>query len=378
MTTSFVIGPQPRLDTAFVPTDVLCSRAEMNTGNLVQAYAICRHLPDHTRVMDIGTLPEHMNSAGQIGVIQATSELTADFDPSAQAERFDRLEIKLVAIGMDVQSASKQTMPDLHPSAIEWVRHIVERAPSAAPNLAVRGNSTVQMLEHYGFTGNAEVVGCPSLFLNPNPHLGREIAKNLRVPRRIAVAAGHQDWQHLAHIEATLARLVTETDGSYIGQHGAEMMALTRGEAKDLDLDDLMRCRDYVCPDMDIDDFARWSRAHGNVFFNVSSWIEHCRRFDIVVGTRIRGTAIALQAGVPALCIAHDSRTLELCRTMKMPCVMADDLADGIRRDELLALANFDATEFDENRRMLCRRYTTFLKNNMLRPANWLEDLGNS
>ena len=90
----------------------------MNTGNLVQAYAICRHLPDHTRVMNTGTLPGHMNSAGQIGVIQATSELTGDFDPSAQVERFDRLAIKLVAIGLDAQSASGQTMPDLHPSAI--------------------------------------------------------------------------------------------------------------------------------------------------------------------------------------------------------------------------------------------------------------------
>ena len=129
---------------------------------------------------------------------------------------------------------------------------------------------------------------------------------------------------------------------------------------------------------MDLDDFARWSRAYGNVFFNVSNWIEHCRRFDFVVGTRIHGTAIALQAGVPALCIVHDSRTLELCQTMKVPYVMADELADGIRRDELLALSHFDAVEFDENRRMLCRRYTTFLKNNMLRPANWLEDLGNS
>ena len=378
MKKSFVIGLRPRLDAAFVPTDVLGSRAGLNTGNLVYAYAICSHLPDHARVMDIGAFPEHMNRVGQIGVIQAANQLGAHFDPRTQADRFGRLEIKLVAIGLGAQSESEDTIPDLHPSAIEWVRRIVERAPSTAPNLAVRGEFTVKVLEHYGFTGNAEVVGCPSLFLNPNPHLGREIATKLRAPHRIAVAAGHQSWHHLAHIEAALGRLVTETDGSYIGQHGVEMIALTRGEAEQLSPEDLKRCRDYVCPGMDLDDFARWSRAYGNVFFNVSSWIEHCRRFDFVVGTRIHGTAIALQAGVPALCIVHDSRTLELCRTMKVPYVMADELPDDIRRDELLAIAHFDPVEFDENRQMLCRRYTTFLKNNMLRPANWLEDLGSS
>ena len=378
MKTSFVIGLQPRLDAAFVPTDVLYSRTGANTGNLVYAYAICNHLPDHARVMNIGTVPEYMNRAGQIGVIQAANQLGAHFDASTQADRFDRLEIKLVAIGLGAQSTSEDTMPALRPSTTEWVRRIVERAPGAVPNLAVRGDFTVKVLEHYGFTGVAEVLGCPSLFLNPNPHLGREIAKNIRIPRRIAVAAGHQNWRHLAHIEAALGRLVTQTDGSYIGQHGFEMIALTRGEAERLPPKELMRCRDYVCPDMELDDFTRWSRAYGNVFFNVSNWIEHCRRFDFVVGTRIHGTAIALQAGVPALCIVHDARTLELCRTMKVPYVLAGELAGGIQLDDLLALAHFDPFEFDENRRLLCRRYTTFLKNNMLRPANWLEDLGNS
>ena len=371
----FVIGLRPRVDTAFVPTGVLCSSAGMNTGNLVYAYAICSHLPDHAEVVDIGMPPEQMNEVGQIGVIQSANQLGDHFDPRVSERQFDRLEVNLVAIGLGAQSVSEDAIPYLRPSALEWLRRTVERAPGAGPNLAVRGEYTVKVLEHYGFSGAAEVIGCPSLFLNPNPNLGREIARNTRAPRRIAVAAGHQDWTHLAHIEAALARLVTETNGSYIGQHSTSMIALTRGEAERMLPEDLMRCRDYVCPGMDLDDFARWSRVYGNVFFNVSSWIEHCRQFDFVVGMRIHGTAIALQAGVPALCIVHDSRTLELCRTMKVPYVKADDLTDGIHRDQLLTLANFDAAEFDENRQALCRRYTTFLKNNMLRPANWLADI---
>lgn len=376
--TSFVIGLRPRLDTAFLSTEKLSTMAGENTGNLVYAHAICKQLPDHARVLDIGAPPEQMNRAGHTGVIQGANQLGTHFSHHRQADRFSQLDINLVAIGLGAQSVSQDVLPELPSSAVEWVRRIVERAPSAGPNIAVRGEFTVKVLERYGLADRAEVVGCPSLFLSPDPRLGQEIARNQRAPRRVAVAAGHASWHHLAPIEASLARLVTQTGGSYIGQHDVSMIALTRGDAAQMALDDLRRCRDYICPNMPLSDFISWSRTYGNVFFDVSAWIEHCRRFDFVVGTRIHGIVVALQAGVPALCIAHDSRTLELCRTMKVPHVRAEDVNDGIACDDLHALADFDPDEFDENRRNLCRRYTAFLRNNSLNPATWLEKLGNA
>ena len=350
----------------------------MNTGNIVYAHAICSHLPDHARVLDIGAPPELMNRHGEIGVIQAANQLGAHFDHHNQADRIGELDIGVVAVGLGAQSDSDATVPDLPPSAIEWVRRIVERSPSNSPNLGVRGEFTVKVLEAYGFGGKAEIIGCPSLFINPDPNLGQQVARNLCEPRRVAVAAGHESWQHLGRIEASLAHILTHTHGAYIGQHGLAMMMLTRGEAEQIDRDQLSLCRDYICPNMQLDDFTRWCCTYGNVFFDVSSWIEYCRRFDFVVGTRIHGVAIALQAGVPALCIAHDSRTLELCRTMKVPYVKAEDVIDGVKIDQLLDLADFDALEFDVNRRMLCRRYVKFLRDNLLRPADWLEKLGSA
>ena len=336
------------------------------------------HLPDHKQVVDIGVSPERMNGAGDIGVIQAANQLGAHFDSPRLVDRLSQLDIKLVVIGLGAQSVSKEVFPELSPSTVDWVRQIAARAPGASPNIAVRGQFTVKVLDRYGLADSAEVVGCPSLFLNPCPRLGRQIAKNRRPPRRVAVAAGHEDWRELARIEASLTRLVTRTNGAYVGQHDIKMMTLTRGEAASLPADDLARCRDYACPQMNLDDFIQWSRTYGVVFFDVSNWIEYCRKFDFVVGTRIHGTAIALQAGVPALCIVHDSRTHELCQTMKIPFVQAADVADGIALGDLLSLADFDPDEFDENRQTLCRRYTSFLRNNSLRPAKWLDELAGS
>ena len=373
-----VIGLRPRLDAAFAPTEALATKAGLNTGNIVYAHAICSHIPDHVAVLDIGAPPAQINRTGDIGVVQAANQLGAHFTHDTHAERMAQLDIDVVAIGLGAQSEDDATVPDLPTSVVEWVRRIVERAPSKTPNLGVRGEFTVQVLEAYGFDGCAEVVGCPSLFLNPDPNLGRQIAQNIREPRRVAVAAGNENSPRLSRIEASLAGLVTATNGAYIGQHGLTMMKLTRGEAEQIGGEDLSRLRDYICPGMSLVQFAHWSQIYGNVFFDVSNWIEYCRRFDIVVGTRIHGTAIALQAGVPALCIAHDSRTLELCRTMKVPYVQSNDVADGVELDQLLRLVDFDPLEFDKNRRSLCQRYVQFLKNNLLRPAGWLEELGST
>ena len=41
------------------------------------------------------------------------------------------------------------------------------------------------------------------------------------------------------------------------------------------------------------------------------TWLEYLRDFDFATGTRLHGNVAALLAGVPAVLLAHDSRTLE-------------------------------------------------------------------
>ena len=372
---AFVIGLKPAHDTLAFATDALGRRVGGNTGNLVYAHAICSHFAGHPQVLDVGAAPARMNRAGRIGVIQGANQLGAHFDFPQWANRFEELTIGLVIVGLGAQSDLAGIVPEVPPSALQWVRAIVERAPGDAPNLGVRGEFTKEVLSHYGLGDRVEVIGCPSLFISPDPHLGRKIAANLRVPRRVAVVAGHEGWRRLAGIEASLARLVAETGGSYIGQHGLNMMKLTRGEAAELTEEDLEAICQYVCPEMSLGELIRWGRVHGNVFFNVSDWMAHCTEYDFVVGTRIHGTMVALQAGVPALCIVHDSRTLELCQTMHVPHVVSESVPVGLGREDLLSLFVFDAEAFDENRRRLCGVYVEFLERNGLKPVSWLREL---
>ena len=370
---AFVIGmrPQPSLD---LPTEELCRVSGQNVGNLVYAYAISSHL-ESPRVLKFRSPTDRINAAGQIGVIQGANQLGAHF--SAGAERARRMRdwtVKLVVLGLGAQSDLACSIPSN--LDVQWIQSIVEHAPAKGPNLGVRGRFTQDVLHHYGLGGHAEIIGCPSLFINPAPDLGQRIASRFAEGvRRFAVVAGHESWTHLAEIEASLARLVTETGGSYICQHGPTLMKVLRDEAHDIAEADLDILCKHVRPGESLGAAIRWIQRHGRVFFDVPQWIEYCRQVDFVVGTRIHGTVVALQAGVPALCIVHDSRTLELCRTMSVPHVPAAAVPPGVTLEWLTTHSEFDGVAFDSNRRRLCRRYVNFLQRNQLQPVHWLADL---
>ena len=364
---------QPQLSRE-LPTEELCRLSGQNTGNLVYAHAISSHL-GNPEVLRFRSPASRINAAGRVGVIQGANQLGAHFLAGAErARRIKDWTVELVILGLGAQSDLAGSMPRI--PDLQWIHEIVARAPSGSPNLGVRGRFTLDVLRHHGLGDHAQIIGCPSLFINPDPHLGRRIASRMqRDPRRIAVVAGHESWAHLAEIEASLARLVSATRGSYIVQHGLAMMKLIRGEARDLDGKELVVLRNHVCPDLSIAAFVRWAKVHGRCFFDVRDWIEHCKRFDLVVGTRIHGVVAALQAGVPALCIVHDSRTLELCQTMKVPHILANAVPQGFDRKSLRSLCAFDPVVFDHNRRRLCSHYIAFMERNRLSPPAWLAGL---
>ena len=65
-------------------------------------------------------------------------------------------------------------------------------------------------------------------------------------------------------------------------------------------------------------------RSHGKVFLNYPDWIAFMKTRTLCFGTRIHGTVASLLAGTPAMLVCHDSRTLEMARSMSIPMVSLD------------------------------------------------------
>lgn len=369
----FMVGIPRRVEAAFRSTRELYRAVGHNCGNLAFVHAIDAHLGGNIPRSDWDQVSTLINDGGELAVFAAANQLGRHYDATGAARYFDKISVPIVVIGLGAQIGIRSRNPRIPKSTIRWVRWLADRGPRGKPNIGVRGPFTLEVLRKFGLDGHATIIGCPSLFINPEPALGSQIIRRLRPPGRVAVVAGHQHWRHLHRLEASLGRMVAQTNGCYIGQGAYDMMELTRGRANQMDEASLRQCRDYVCPNMELQDFVDWSTKYSSIFFDIDNWIEHLKRFDFVIGTRIHGTVLGLQAGVPSMCIVHDIRTLELCQTLMVPHVLADDVRDGIGQDELLSYFKFDPHEFDRNRRMLCRAYLDFLKYNQLTPAKWVE-----
>lgn len=376
---SFMFGMRPSVDDSpFLSSDVLHDLVGGNSGNLAFHFAISKQIENIFCSLPWSSSLDEINKMAGVGVLPCANQLGPHADYGRMGEKLEGVSANLVAIGLGAQAGTDGKIPEVPEGTLRWVKAISDKSVSDAPNITVRGPFTLEVLKHYGLADKAIVMGCPTLFINPTNTLGDQIFKRFDHPRRIAVASGHYKWTHLSKLEASLANLVTTTNGVYISQSPLEMLKLSRNEDASLSQEDLDECRRYACPHMNLTEFSSWVKHFARVFYNIPAWMEYLRNFDFVVGTRIHGIMMAIQAGIPALCIVHDSRTLELCETMMIPHVHASKVINGFHRDDIEKYFVFDAAAFDENRSILANRYYKFLLSNNLKPSERLTSLVSS
>lgn len=346
-----------------------------NTGNLAFTYAV-RQLIMGTH-FPTSTDPSLIEKAGGVAVFPAANMIGAHVDQKNRSVQLAKLsKTRFVALGLGAQSDLENTIPELPQGTIEWLKEIKRLSPSSAPNIGVRGKFTKSVLDHYGFGDRATVLGCPSLFINPNPNVGKLIERRVGRLKRVAVVAG-QSIPEFGNLERSLINIVTETIGAYIVQHPQDKLLLARGELGSLSKESILKVKKELLPDSSLESFLDWMQAFSISFYNINAWMEYYRNFDLVIGMRIHGVAIALQAGIPGICIVIDSRTLELCEIMKIPYIDARDYTCGLSLKDLQDLVQFDGAAYDRNRAALGQKHISFFKENGLVAPPYLERIAN-
>lgn len=333
-----------------------------NTGNLAFVNAIDLHLRRKATVVSWGTPGPQLRASADLIVIACANQLGPHIDLGKQAENLEAAGLPIVAIGLGAQSDSLDK-PAVIPAGTErWLRVIANSAPSAAPNIGLRGAYTHAQLERIGLGDHAVVTGCPSNFTNLEADFASQIAaRSKEMPRRIASAAGQPHWPKLARLERSILDLVDATDGSCIIQHNKLMIHLGLAEFSKISDKDFTFLKAYFRPDLGDDEFAIWCRRNMLCFGNAPSWMKWLQRHDFVVGPRFHGIMLAIQAGVPAGCFGHDSRTMEMCQTTGIPVVEAHSVSLPLKLDDLPRLFPFDAAAYTKKRAELARAYLSIL-----------------
>lgn len=328
-----------------------------NTGNLAFMFAAASHAVN-ARFLPFNASAEEVRRQGDIIILPLANQLGRHTDLGSAADRLIEFNLPVLGLGLGAQADSRDADITLTPGTEKWLRVIASLAPTGAPNLGVRGEYTKTQIARFGLGDSALVTGCPSNFINTNADIALSIAEGFRrKPRHVAVAAGIPFIPALAGLERDLADMVTLTGGAYIVQHGLQMLQLARGEFDSMPDEVLETCRAYIAPAQSKTEFTTWCRRHAYGFYDVRAWMDFVRRFDFVVGTRFHGAMLALQAGVPAACIAHDSRTQEMCETMGVPVRHHSEIRGGLTLNNLLDYFSFDAEAYIARRRQLCERY---------------------
>lgn len=340
-------------------SDTLMEQSGHNIGNFAFWYAVDKLVAGNKVRLPFGCKAE--DYAGKIDrfIIPAANFLSSEIHFGWLADFIEALDVPCAILGLGAQSETDQSMPALSEGTLRFLRAVAARTPF----LGVRGEYTKSVCEHYGVK-NVEVLGCPSLLISANRRLGEVVeAKWAARQRRVAVHAAYIKG-NTRNVERRLFEFMDIYPGSaYILQRPVEFLKLLFNETlNESDVEQLKMAAPFLAPDLSYEQFLAKLGQYSHVPYSVESWIAYLRHFSHAVGTRIHGTLLSLAAEVPAVCVHHDTRTVELCDTMMVPSIGVYEFrTDRNTIRELFAHVKMDGKAFDANRARLAGRNRALL-----------------
>lgn len=334
-----------------------------NSGNLAFYESLRSYLTSFT-----DALFDHPGDQNSVGIIPCSNFIGSHANNKSRAKFCKNYKGNLVAIGLGAQADLGEGQVDLGAGTETFLKELTSKAHDG-PNITVRGHHTKKILDELGYGNFAEVLGCPSLFLNPDRNLGKQLAKNSKGSfTKFAASAGSPlNESKYQSLEIKLAQMVSQKKGAYVVQHPLHFVQLARGDLESNRLSLFKKYNQVLCPDLNAAQFRKWCKRNLQCFFNLDAWINFLQSYDVMVGTRIHGTMLALQAGTPAVCIVHDSRTEELCQIMHIPYIYLADLDfNSIEEAVVEKVQSYDWQAFDDNREVLRHRFGEFLTRNKI------------
>lgn len=208
-------------------------------------------------------------------------------------------------------------------SVKRFAKAVLERSAS----IGVRGELTASYLNELGFA-DTDIIGCPSMFLYGDTFPTIREARPLDATSRIALnlSAEALPVGDVSGLAAEAHRRFPQV--TYFAQNISDAQALFWGDTSA----EAGRVDDFplrLSHPLFVEDKV-------TVPLDPKVWIEELAGYDFAHGTRIHGNVAALLAGTPSVVVAHDSRTLELCRYFDIPFRMLSDLPGDVDPQEFV------------------------------------------
>jgi hypothetical protein len=322
----FLLGATPSLS-AEAGEDPISKLAKTggNTGNQLIARGLLDRIVYEDISWDHSIDPRKVHERFDMIIVAAANFLFPKFDLGGMAHYIERADLPVAIVGLGAQSNNYDPNISLMPGTERFVKVIAERAVS----IGVRGPYTQEVLAVRG-VHNVTVTGCPSYYMG-GPDGMNVPRRPFEQVKRLSINASRDVIVHSFDKERML-RLVREIystgiawKADFIAQSEPAEIRLGDRQSRNVEesLRELSTFLMGMAPEADI---RKWATDHVRVFFDVDDWLDTVQNYDFVIGSRFHGCMIALQRGVPALVICHDTRTEDMCRFLGMPFVSIVDL----------------------------------------------------
>lgn len=343
--------------------------AGQNTGNLLFSTAVWRQLDADKKRVGFKIDPDRINETADALVIPAANWINPRTDLGVVADAVEKLTIPVVIIGLGAQSARidddpRVAMPD---GTLRLLKAISERSNA----LSVRGGFTKKVLAEYGIN-NVVVTGCPSLYADfgptrkPQPKTAFDLEKCLLHATRYSIKNPDFLQQKNTPTNLNIFRFAYKNRIDLLYQSEPEELAALFGYGDRYDMSDTHKENlAKVYGASGFADALAYIQRHGRAYAGMQVWSKAMRNYQFVIGTRLHGTIMALNSGVPATLITHDSRTREIADFAAIPAISADDFKVNAHQISN-AYEKFNFSSYKEQRKTNHDIYRKFLLDNGL------------
>ncbi|GAA0576298.1 polysaccharide pyruvyl transferase family protein [Craurococcus roseus] len=354
-----------------INSDALMRQTGLNIGNLAFWYGARLLFDAELHLVGWHTKPNQVPADVSALVIPAANFINESADLSQLAELVRGLDRPVFLLGIGAQAESEDRPPQVKQGVIDFLKEVSARTPT----ICVRGEFTARVCEQLGIT-RTTVLGCPSILINPRHDLGRELARRISALSAGPLAIHASCVKHsLQSVERELVRLARLNPGSsYVVQRPVEFIKAALGEPlNDEENRYLAQCTKFMGFGADQEAFTNFLSTHLYAPDSVDGWLQYLRRFSASVNTRIHGTVMSVTAGLPGLCITHDTRTRELAQQLRVPHLdVRKYIESRYSLQELFAQSGFDGKAFDENRAQTAATYCGIIEALGLKPSGQL------
>jgi len=331
-----------------------------NSGNIFIGAGLFRNLDCELKEYHPGfqhIKPEALHEHYDYMFIPASNFVSSGVDLTSAYEYLARSKVKLFCFGLGSQFLPGQPVV-LNPGTEKFLRLLGERSGS----IGVRGVFTAELLVKLGIK-NLNLSGCPSL-LSLTPAAMERLTTIRPSLEKIAFNASSNVRRHAyapAEITSTenalFRRLLSENNYYILQNEQPELDVLIASALPDeLGFKRAMETVRYIFGIKDLGESVNeYFKRRLRIFFDVNAWVGCMESMTASIGSRFHGNIAAILAGTPALTLAHDMRTKELCELFAIPHVFLD--------------RHYEAEELIE--RLLAADYTEFRKQMLHMQAEW-------